>query len=133
MAIALGIRARGVLMDGRPIAVDPAETRPPRLGFGVLKGEAGGRVGDEGGRRDISEGEGRVRAGLAGSRPRRPGVEVEASRELSCLAVMETYLDARDPAVSLSVNEAAGLAAAGLARARVRGRAEGVAPGVRPA
>lgn len=133
MATALGIRARGVLMDGLPIAEVPdAETRPPRLGFGVLKGEPGGRVGDEV-VREIREGEVRVRAGLAASRPRRDGVVAAASRELSCLAVMETYLDARDPAVSFSVN-AVGLALAGLGRTRARARAAGVVPGVaRPA
>lgn len=129
MATALGIRARGVLIDGRPIAEEPdADTRPPRLGFGVLNGDPGGRVGEEV-VREIREGEGRVRAGLAGSRPRREGVPEAASRELSCLAVMETYLDARDPAVSLSVNET-GLALAGLARVRARARAAGVVPGV---
>lgn len=129
MATALGIRARGVLIEGRP----GAETRPPRLGFGVVKGELGGRVGDDV-ERDVSAGEGRVRAGLAGSRPRKAG-EAE-SRELSCLAVMETYLDARDPAVSLSVSET-GLTLGGgfgFARTRARARAAGVVPGVaRPA
>lgn len=133
IATALGIRARGVLIDGRPIAEDPAETRPPRLGFGVLKGDCGGRVGDEV-ERELREGEGRVdRAGLAGGSRRRDGVL--ASRELSCLAVMETYLDAREPAVSFPVSAAAGLAGvAGLARTRVLARAAGVVPGVaRPA
>jgi hypothetical protein len=129
MAIALGIRARGVPIDGRPI---PPETRPPRLGLGVVKGEAGARVG-EGLGRETGEGEIRFRAGLAGgARAGRGGVEEVASRELSCLAVMETYLDARDPAVSLLVNEAGGVVA-GLVRVRERGRADGVVPGVRPA
>lgn len=50
MAIALGIRGRGVLTEGRILlGVRPPPTlgiRPPRPGLGVENGDPGGRVGE---------------------------------------------------------------------------------------
>lgn len=54
IAIALGIRARGVLRDGLPLTgefVDipklEVDIRPPNPGLGVLKGDPWERLGEE--------------------------------------------------------------------------------------
>ena len=127
MAIALGIRGRGVFRDGRPLigvveGIPPTlETRPPRPGFGVLKGDTMGRVGDVV-KREVCAGDGIERA----------GVLIPASRELSCFAVMDTYLEAREPAVILLVKDE--LLELGVfvdfASVRSRAPAAGVVPGV---
>ena len=99
IVMALGILARGVINEGRPLdgvvegmPTPILELRPP--GFGVLYGEGNKRVGDPK-LREARVGDGIDRLGLGD-----PWDGAE-SRELSCLAVIFKYLDAREPSVIL--------------------------------
>ena len=100
IATALGILARGVMSDRRPLEglvvggmpTPMLEIRP--TGFGVRYGEGNGRVGEPK-PREARVGDGFDRVGLADNWD---GAE---SRELSCLAVIFRYLDAREPFVIL--------------------------------
>jgi len=99
IATALGILARGVISDRRPLdgliggmPTPMLETRPPA--FGVRYGEGNGRMGELK-PREARVGDGFDRLGLAD-----PWDGAE-SRELSCLAVIFRYLDAREPSVIL--------------------------------
>lgn len=101
------------------------ENRPEVAGLGVVNGDASDRLGEsEGATCVIDESE---RLG------------VSASRELSCLAVIPRYFDAREPAVILlAITEPGvfrpGVDGANLAIFTTRERAAGVVPGVtRPA
>lgn len=131
MAMALGILARGVLRDGRPLfgvgRPPPIPVaRPLRPGFGVENGDPVSRVGDD----KVRDGEERERMGLSTPPIRREGLSGPASRELNCFAVIDMYLEALEPAVNWSVGGAvSGLDAVDLVSVR-RARAAGVTPGV---
>jgi hypothetical protein len=75
------------------------EIRPLRLGFGVEKGELGGRVGEE---RVREIGDGDDGTLLAYSPTCLIGLLALPFLELSCFAVMLAYLAALDPGVILS-------------------------------
>jgi hypothetical protein len=102
IATADGILGRGVLKESRPLDGEFGVPMPmlenlPLVGFGVVNGEDGVRVGegdscvnDEIGVPELSE-----------TREIREGLVAPASRELSCFAVIPIYLEARDPAVNL--------------------------------
>ncbi|KAI0949499.1 hypothetical protein AcW1_010369 [Taiwanofungus camphoratus] len=108
MATALGILGRGVLKDGRAllgVVVDGIPTpmfdiRPPGTAFGVLNGEEVPRIGDERWRDAWVGDENPVdRVGLCVPADLREGLPTLDSRESSCLAVIPTYLEAREPGV----------------------------------
>lgn len=96
IATALGIRGLGVSMEdlllfvGNPTPIP--ETRPLTPGFGVDKGETESRVGDKE----------CMWLEFSSSPVGRDGLLDIASRELSCLAVIDIYFDAREPAVIFS-------------------------------
>lgn len=98
----LGIRARGVFIDGRPRSdgrdgeAEILEVRP-LIALGVVNGEPEVRVGDDN-VRDIVGLELKpwfFRVGLSAPTSR--------SREFNCCAVIVMYLDAREPSVIFSV------------------------------
>ena len=100
----LGIRARGVFIDGRPRSdgrdgeAAILEARP-LIALGVVNGEPDVRVGDDN-VRDIVGLEAKTwvfRVGLSAPTSR--------SREFNCCAVIVIYLDAREPSVIFSVRE----------------------------
>lgn len=105
MAIALGILGRGVLNDERfldgVVVSEPtlAFVRPDKVGFGVLNGETALREGDRESEACIEDEI--IRIGLLISEGFRGGLVIPESRELSCLAVIPIYLEAREPAVIL--------------------------------
>lgn len=133
MAMALGILARGVLSDGRPlegvvegIPTPTLEGRPP--GLGVLYGEFSGLVGEPK-PKEARVGDGIERLGLA--------EPVAGSREFSCFAVMFRYFDAIEPLVIFCSRPlafprpgAVGVLAADLDNSLIRDRAAGVVLGV---
>ncbi|KAL1689424.1 hypothetical protein GGG16DRAFT_93538, partial [Schizophyllum commune] len=129
IAMALGSLGRGAVIV-RPLEEGEAGIpRPGRPGFGVAKGDPGGRVGED--VRDFCEGEAR-RAGLPSSRGGLRAEPASDLRELSCWAVIDAYLDAREPSVTLGVAREG--RAADLGSVGTRGRGPGVVPGVtRPA
>ena len=107
IAIALGIRARGVFIDGRDLegVVDVEgmpmpipEVLPLPGGLGVLNGDDGW-VGDE---REV-EVKAPILVGLLVPKGLLEGLPGAGTRDSSCLAVMPTYFEARDPGVMIPV------------------------------
>lgn len=142
MAIALGMRARGVLLrdwrvlegvvDGMPIPI-PVGLGMPNA-FGVLNGEPVRlRVGEDNCLEACTGEPNPVDlVGLADPAPR-AGLPVDVL-EVSCFAVIPTYFEARDPGVIFvwTVVVRPGVTSARAVVAEGRGRAEGVGiPGVR--
>jgi hypothetical protein len=96
------------------------ENRPEVAGLGVVNGDASDRLGESDGATCVIDESERL--------------GVSASRELSCLAVMPRYFDAREPAVILLAIIEPGVDGANLAIFTTREREAGVVPGVtRPA
>lgn len=124
MATELGTRALGVLIDRVLVGVPEFDTEPrPALG---VNGELMPRVGDTTEELSIAEDMPNARVGLLIAALE--GLSVPDFRLLSCLAVIPTYREARDPGV---IPEELAVFFAGvkvMVRVRVTGNA---VPGVR--